>query len=481
MGEINETQLDERLAALEARRTWSPRLVSKLEHFLREAPDRALFRINPLSFAAERGLAEDETIDLFLHATVERLFEMNWMLFCPICSGVVQSFQQLNAVEKHYYCNPCQAGFDAKLDEFIAIAFTVSPEVRDIAFHHPEQLSARDYCLEHCHSTEGRLPDGSSFVDMLKNVAQLIAHLPPGETTRLELDARPGTLVGISHEGGLALLFAVEGAPAAMPQSLELVFGEQVQSWDSRSIAPGPLVLNIRNDRAQRGTLLLAALPAGFTPEPHQLSFQPFLSGKRLLTSQTFRNLFRTEVIGGGGGLGITDIALLFTDLKGSTHLYERIGDLNAFNLVQQHFERLQEITVRHRGAIIKTIGDAVMAAFLEPADAVNAALAMRQEIAAFRSGHGGRDLVLKIGIHKGAAIAVTLNDRLDYFGQTVNIASRVQELAEADDIYLSEAVFAVPSVKAALSELQLEMRSTTLRGIVEEQRVYRVGAGQAA
>ena len=102
------------------------------------------------------------------------------------------------------------------------------------------------------------------------------------------------------------------------------------------------------------------------------------------MTTQTFRDLFRSEVIRGHEGLGVKDIALLFTDLKGSTALYDRIGDLNAFSLVQQHFDRLQSVTVRHNGAIIKTIGDAVMAAFLNPADAVQAALDMRSEIASF-------------------------------------------------------------------------------------------------
>ena len=477
MPAINESLLDRRLAALEARRTWSPRLVSKLEHFLREAPDRALFRINPLSFAAERGLAEDETIDLFLYATAEGLFQMNWMLLCPICSGVVQSFQQLNSVEKQYYCYPCQAGFEAKLDEFIAVTFTVDREVRDIVFHHPDQLSPRDFFFEYCASSEGCLPDGTPFVRMQEAVTRELVHLPPGEVTRVELDVGECRLAGISHQGGIALFFDVTGEPAKAPQQFDLTFDERVDRYDTRTVAPGRIVLAIRNVRPERGTLLIATLPPGYEPSLQHLAFRPFVSGKRLLTSQTFRTLFRTEVIGGSGGLGISDIALLFTDLKGSTQLYERIGDLNAFNLVQQHFDRLQEITVHHHGAIIKTIGDAVMAAFLEPADAVRAALAMRRDIATLRPGEGDRDLILKIGIHKGAAIAVTLNDRLDYFGQTVNIASRVQELADADDIYLSEAVFAVPAVKAALAELPVETRSTTLRGIVEEQRVYRVGA----
>ena len=170
---------------------------------------------------------------------------------------------------------------------------------------------------------------------------------------------------------------------------------------------------------------------------------------------------------------------MLFTDLKGSTALYDRIGDLNAFSLVRQHFDRLQHITVRHNGAIVKTIGDAVMAAFRDPLDAVKAAIAMHDEIARFTEVDAERQIILKIGVHKGAAIAVTLNDRLDYFGQTVNIAARVQNIADADEIYLSAQVFEADGVAAELEPLSIETRNATLRGIDVEMRVYRISLPQ--
>ena len=186
-------------------------------------------------------------------------------------------------------------------------------------------------------------------------------------------------------------------------------------------------------------------------------------------------------MIRGDEGLGVKDIALLFTDLKGSTALYDRIGDLNAFALVQQHFDRLQEVTVRHNGAIIKTIGDAVMAAFLKPADAVQAALEMRSEIASFNERQPDKALILKIGVHKGAAIAVTLNDRLDYFGQTVNIAARVQNLADADEIFVSQDVYEAKGVRDELAGYSVESRTAQLRGVQQELPVFRVGAAAAA
>ena len=174
-------------------------------------------------------------------------------------------------------------------------------------------------------------------------------------------------------------------------------------------------------------------------------------------------------------GIGVKDITLLFTDLKGSTALYDRIGDLNAFSLVQQHFDRLQDVTVANNGTVIKTIGDAVMAAFMNPLDAVTAALAMLEEMESSNRDHSDRLLILKIGLHKGASIAVTLNDRLDYFGQAVNIAARIQSLGPAEEIYLSQEIHDYPGVEELLEPFTVERRMAQLKGVNLEVPVFRV------
>src|SRR5687768_12377003 len=118
---VIEAVLDERLGALEAARSWSPRIVAKLEGHIRSADDEALFRINPLTFAKEKNLAEDEAIGLFLYAVSCGLFTMNWQLLCPKCSCVVESFASLVRVQNRYRCQLCQAEFEAVLDEYIAV------------------------------------------------------------------------------------------------------------------------------------------------------------------------------------------------------------------------------------------------------------------------------------------------------------------------------------------------------------------------
>lgn len=476
--DVNEKLLDERLGSLEKARFWSARLVSRLESHIRCSDDEALFRINPFTFARERNAPQSEVLELFLHATSLGLFRMDWMLFCPQCCCVVQSLRSLRGIHNHYHCSFCQVGYETALDDYVAVAFTIDPEIRKISFHHPERLSAWNHFFKVGNTRDGVLPSGKLFRDFKETMVRIVEYLPAGETTRLELDVAEGLIMAASPEGQLSLLLVVTGGPSAEPQVRRARYDPQeAPCFSMGEVAPGRLVVEIDNATNQLGMFVIAVVPPGaaLAGTPHD--FVTFLTGKRLLTTQTFRDLFRSEVVRTSEGIGVKDITLLFTDLKESTALYDRIGDLNAFSLVQQHFGWLQDATVRHKGAIIKTIGDAVMAAFLTPANAVAAALEMRSDIAHLNCGRLDRQLILKIGIHSGAAIAVTLNERLDYFGQTVNIAARVQSQAGADEIWLSQDVYDAEGVRGLVEPLKAEARMSTLKGVEGQLRLFCVPA----
>jgi class 3 adenylate cyclase len=238
------------------------------------------------------------------------------------------------------------------------------------------------------------------------------------------------------------------------------------------NIAPGKVVFEVRNAGKLPAIFGILQLPVAAFQRP-TLRFAPSLSGKRLLMTQTFRDFFRSEVISATEGIAVLDVTLVFTDLKGSTALYERIGDLNAYIQVQRHFQHLLDATVRHNGAVTKTIGDAVMAAFSTAADAVQAALDMREAVDQLNRDRPQRDFILKIGVHRGAAIAVTLNERLDYFGQTVNIAARVQNLAEGDEICITEEVYGAPAVAEIIAPYKVAKSEAELKGVSNAMSVY--------
>ena len=283
-------------------------------------------------------------------------------------------------------------------------------------------------------------------------------------------------LNGTEAKSGQHFMIEVEGRATNEIQDLSVDFLEGAWIASSNSIAIGPVRLVAANKSDHRILLIVTEFPNAIPHCCTILDFEPHLTAKRLITTQTFRELFRAEQIKGTEGIGVRDITLVFTDLKGSTELYERIGDLNALALVRQHFERLTDVSIRHNGAIIKTLGDAVMAAFLTPVDAVKAALAMRSEIRRFNAARSQTDLILKVGMHRGAAIAVTLNDRLDYFGQTVNIAARVEGLANGDEICLTRDVHDAPDVQGILASYAFTTTAARLKGLHDETLVWRIG-----
>ena len=197
---VDERMLDERLAQLEAARPWSPRIVSRLEAQIRAEDDAALFRVNPLAFASERGLDQGETIDLFLHAAALGLFEMDWLLVCPRCACAVESFARLRAVLRRFRCPECHNQYEAAMDDLIAIYFTVSPQICAIRHHRPETLEPFDYMFVFKGVREGRRPDGVPYLDAVRSALRGISFLEPGQTTRFALEAAPGALSGVSSD-----------------------------------------------------------------------------------------------------------------------------------------------------------------------------------------------------------------------------------------------------------------------------------------
>jgi len=165
---------------------------------------------------------------------------------------------------------------------------------------------------------------------------------------------------------------------------------------------------------------------------------------------QIFRDLFSSEALRPGEQISVGSLTVLFTDLRNSTRLYVEIGDATAFGRVMNHFDVLKRSIAEADGALVKTIGDAVMAVFREPAAALKAMIDAQRLLAA--PPDGSAPLTLKAGIHAGPCIAVTLNDRLDYFGSTVNTAARLEALSTGDDVVISQAVYEDPEVQEMIA-----------------------------
>ncbi|WP_213771934.1 adenylate/guanylate cyclase domain-containing protein [Bradyrhizobium sp. dw_78] len=452
-----------------------PAVADAIARLIETGVDHELNRVNLLDFSARTGLDEERVIAGFLHASRLGLFDLTWNVLCPGCGGVLDAHSTLkNLRHDDYHCGLCACGYEASVDEQVEVAFTVSPLVRRIAAHDPNTLPIWDY-FKQVFWSSGVDFDEESMASLSNDVVLKALELPAGRKTELSLQLPPQFIIVFEPVTHSARFIDVQGEPTSELQHLSLVYNRTHGPVETTVLRPGPLSLSLDNQAAVR------VLPSVFIAADalHHLigRRKPFVTAKRMLTNQTFRDVYKADNLDIDQRLKITSLTFLFTDLKGSTALYERVGDLAAFDLVRAHFHALLEIIASEKGAVVKTIGDAVMATFIRPEHALAAALRMRSAMDKLNAARGTKDLVVKIGIHEGSCLAVMLNERQDYFGQTVNIAARVQGLSTSQAIHITGPVIDAPAVSAMLDREELKpiQKQAALRGIADKIVVYEI------
>jgi class 3 adenylate cyclase len=457
------------------RNSADPAVAGAIETLVADGTDRALCRINPLAFADRNGLDPERTVAGFLHGASLGVFDIAWNVLCPGCGGVLESGATLKTVTKEeYVCTLCAEGYSPTLDEMVEVTFTVSPRVRRIAAHNPETLPMLEYLRQLYWGSGVDLPE-DGYAEAIDEMVIEAVEVPAGEKMVLALQLPAEFIIVFEPVTHSVQFIDVKGEPTRERQNLALIYDREHSQNQTLQMQPGPLRIAIDNRTDIR--VLPAVFIAGHALHDMLGRRRPFLTAKQLLTNQTFRDLYRTDTVAVDQRLKITSLTFLFTDLRGSTELYERVGDLNAFDMVQAHFRVLQEIVASEAGAVVKTIGDAVMATFPTPDRAVAAAIRMRDAMRSLNENSGREDLLLKIGVHEGPCIAVTMNDRQDYFGQTVNIASRVQGLATSQAIFVTSAVVEDEHSAGVLAANRLTpvSQDLALRGIEREVRIFAI------
>jgi class 3 adenylate cyclase len=458
------------------KQTADPAVVDAIRALVENGEDRELNRINVLDFSKRVGLGEEQVISGFLHASRLGLFDLSWNVLCPGCGGVLGAHSTLKSLRPDdYHCGLCACGYEASVDEQVEVAFTVSPRVRRIAAHDPNSLSVWEY-YQQVFWSSGVDFNKESFATLAEEVTLDTLEVPAGEKAVLSLQLPKQFIIIFEPVTHSAQFIDVQGEPTKERQQLSLVYNKTpTPTGGTRTMRPGPLRLSLDNQADVR--VLPSVFVAGDAMHHLLGKRKPFLTAKRMLSNQTFRDVFKADNLNIDQRLKITSLTFLFTDLKGSTALYERVGDLAAFDLVRAHFHALLEIIASEKGAVVKTIGDAVMATFISPEHAIVAGLRMRAAMDALNAKRGTDDLVVKIGIHEGPCLAVMLNERQDYFGQTVNIAARVQGLSTSQAIHITGPIIEAPAVAAILQREAITpiQKQAALRGIADKLMVYEI------
>jgi class 3 adenylate cyclase len=460
------------LAALE--REIRPDTLRKIQDLIREAADHQLSRINPLRFGSEQGIPEREAIGAFVRATDVGLFDMTWSVLCPMCSGVLLKTGTLGSItEDSYECALCAISSAPVLDENVEVTFTISPRIRKVAAHNPDTLSFWDFAQQVSWSSGVELPSDAS--GLMGGAVLDTVVLPGHENQHRQITIETGRSVIFDLVSHSAQILNASGTRRETVKKVRFEIIDEHLRRVAIDMRPGPVELQLRNATSRRALPIVLRLDSSF--EDLVRRRVPILTAKRLLTDQTFRDVYRTDFLTIDQRFKITSLTFLFTDLKGSTELYERIGDLAAYDLIQAHFRILEDIVKDRSGSIVKTIGDSVMATFPSPIEALRAALDMRKAMDDLNLRKHRDDIILKIGLHVGPCLAVYVNERQDYFGQTVNIASRLQGLAKPLSILTTETLVADEACAGLIEEERLSVKHerSALRGIHDTLATYEI------
>lgn len=405
-------------------------LAGRLAAYVRDAEDIDLERIRPYELALSWGVDRRALLAVCLHAVTAGLLELSWDIVCPSCRTAAENVPDLDALGDDGHCQMCDIDISVDLDQAVEATFRPAEAVR--------RIHAAPYCI------------GGPFAT-------------PHVKAQAILPAGGEHVVRAPRTSGVYRLFVRGGAAAEVQvtrtgdAAAEVAAGEAAATPSQLVVAPGASIQV--NDRAahERHVKLEDARWDSRAATAHEVSTIP-----------TFRRLFSAQVLRPGLMLKVQRVAFLFTDLCGSTALYERVGDAEAYRLVQDHFDLLIPLLERHRGALVKTIGDAVMGAFPDEADAARCAVAMQRDFARFLAARTDtRELALRVGVNAGPCFAANANGLLDYFGRAVNTAVRLEAAARPGEIVVPAAMHerGVDAGWFAGAEL-VELFDAELRGI---------------
>ncbi|CAN5656271.1 hypothetical protein BH18ACI4_BH18ACI4_25490 [soil metagenome] len=422
-----------------------PGVVEKLIDLIERGDNLSLARIRPYALADLWSESRRAVLTACLLGTRQGLLDMQWDLLCPLCRGPQESETSLGDISSKVHCETCRIDFTVNFDRFVEITFKPNALVR-----RPE---VKDYCM------------GSPQRTPHVVVQQLLA---PHTSRNLVLPLEEGSyrLRALELPGEQLVTVSAEGAETATARISDQVSGEDLKLTPRAT-------LRLENESDVEHLFIIERL---------QWNDQAATTAE-VTALQIFRDLFSSEALRPGEQISVGTLTVLFTDLRHSTQLYREIGDATAFGRVLNHFDVLKKAIAEADGALVKTIGDAVMGVFRDSASALNAILMAQQILAA--PPEGTAPLTLKAGMHSGPCIAVTLNERLDYFGSTVNMAARLEGLSTGNDVIISRSVYDDPDVRELINSPKTNLQAVpfeiVLKGFDEERfQLWRVGRKQA-
>ncbi len=449
---MDTQRLQQRIERLKRRAGANQALLDAVHQWLVHAEPLKRYRINPVDLARDLNTDLNPLLAELLHAVPGGLLDLHWDLHCPVCNTIANELRRLEDVPSVSHCAVCVMDFTADFAERVEVTFSLNTEIDSeqapAAYFTPVSAFRPQYGME-------------AWFD---------------ETVSGEEEVAAGLYRYFSPITGAHGSLMVAGEPTTTVQAFSVAETDGLMLPGEITARPGPIRFTFTNQSAPRSLFWLGSKRDTELALEH---LPPRLSGLQLSHHPVFRELFSDQVLSQRERLLISSVTTLFTDITSSTRMYESLGDAVAYNIVRDHFDILFQSIEDCGGRVLKTIGDAVMASFLNNEQAIRAIADFLSQMARYNMQRKIEEQVwLKLGLHRGSAILVTLNDRLDYFGSSVNKAARIQGLARSGELAFSAEVYDDPVFRRILDEIRVSgvtRQEVNLKGLEGNHTIYRV------
>ncbi|NLV67734.1 MAG: adenylate/guanylate cyclase domain-containing protein [Spirochaetes bacterium] len=381
-----------------------------LADFIMFARDDQLYRIRPVELADKLGTGRDDLLKSMLHACLCGMLNMSWDVICPHCRGVRERHPRLWEIGKSASCEVCDIEFAPGSLNMIEITFSVNPEIRkvDRVLYCSAEPAKKPHII-----LQKILQPGSSYLFILPQYEKRLRFRMKGKKYYGLLDLKKDTPLRNLNWDDINSTAIIETAPGST------VF------INNTAPATADYVIEYTEDDVNA------------------------LRPSDIFSYQEFRDLYSSEAVATDLSIDIGMQNIMFVDVVGSTSFYGNTGDSHAFLTMRQYFARIHEIASDFRGAIVKTLGDGVMLVFDRPMNAVKAGIRILKTF----SGEGEIPLTVRVSLHRGHCLAVNLDTSIDYFGQAVNVAAKLQNFTGSGEMTLSESFASELTVEKYLAE----------------------------
>ena len=399
-------------------KTIDPKILDTLEQYLEFASDLEVARLRPLAFAERFGLKPEEVVEVCLLAAREGVLILLWDILCPTCRIPSDVMETLKGLADHGHCESCNADYELDFAQSIELIFRAHPEVR--------VSETRTYCV-----------GGPAFSSHV--VAQV--RLQADERLNLQLRMSDGQY----RLRGPQLPYVVDFRVATSGRvgRWDVDLARPVAKHDIPTLRSGEQVLSFLNSHS----------------DPRQIRIERLSSRADALTAAdaarlpVFREWFPDEVLSPGQLVSLTTVTLLGCQIADAVQLYATLSDQAACSQILRHLQNMASIVASNSGCVIKTMNDGLNTVFPSTSNAIAAATQIAKSSIEW-------NVSIKQAIHQGSAIVATINDRLDYFGETPQFLEELLQRSLPNELWMSDQSWNDSNVSSTLQrfwEVQME------------------------